>query len=119
MNGLVGTALFPDVFASLREVVECRQVLVFLGQARVPGAQLDDWHREDSGTLPNAVPAEDPRIRELGAGIADLPAAERLALVLHYLEGLSDAEIGELLGADPASAMRLRASALGRIAKAS
>jgi putative nucleotidyltransferase with HDIG domain len=41
MEGLVGTSLFPDVFAALRQVVERRQSLVFLGDMRAPGAHLE------------------------------------------------------------------------------
>lgn len=41
MRGLVGDALFPDVFDGLRTVMERRQSLVFLGEARAPGARVD------------------------------------------------------------------------------
>ena len=40
MEGLVGTALFPDVFAALRSVVERRRALVFLDDGGTPGAHL-------------------------------------------------------------------------------
>ena len=38
MSELVGTSLFPDAFAALRQAVERRQSLVFLGEMRAPGA---------------------------------------------------------------------------------
>lgn len=41
MAGLVGSALFPDVFDALRTAVEQRQSLVFLGDMGAPGARVD------------------------------------------------------------------------------
>jgi RNA polymerase sigma factor (sigma-70 family) len=108
MSTLVGTALFPDVFEALRSVIEGRQSLVFLGEMRAPGAHLEQ--------LDATHAAADTR--QLVAAIADLPRQERLALTLHYLENLSDAEIGGLLDSDPGRVTRLRRAALARIAKA-
>jgi putative nucleotidyltransferase with HDIG domain len=53
MARLVGTVLFPDVFAALRRVVESRLSLVFLGEMRVPGAHLEHAH----GRSPSRTPA--------------------------------------------------------------
>ena len=111
MAGLVGRSLFPDVFDALRQVVERRQSLVFLGDHRAPGAHLDDWHG-DPATAPNGE-----ALRGLVARITGLPRTERLALTLHHLEGLSDAEIAGVLDTDHASAARLRRNAV-RIARA-
>ena len=47
MVGLVGTALFPDVFAALRHVVERRQSLVFLGEMRAPGQHVENTATSD------------------------------------------------------------------------
>ena len=47
MAGLVGTALFPDVFAALRHVVEQRQSLVFLGEMRAPGEHIEHTAKSD------------------------------------------------------------------------
>jgi DNA-directed RNA polymerase specialized sigma24 family protein len=83
--------------------------LVFLGEMRAPGAHLEhlDHGRADaSGT------------RQLVAALVDLPPQERLALTLHYLENLTDAEIGGLVDVDPRRVANLRRSALTRIAKA-
>ena len=114
MAGLVGTALFPDVFAALRRVVELRQSLVFLGEMRVPGAHLEHVH----GGRPTSEPDNAAQLSELVAAVAALPRAERLALTLHYLEHLSDAEIGGLMESDRTTARVLRHNALRRIAKA-
>jgi putative nucleotidyltransferase with HDIG domain len=113
MAGLVGRSLFPDVFDALRRTIEQRQALVFLGDLRAPGAHPDDWRRADS----SQVAATGPAFRAVVSGIAALPRAERLALTLHHLEGLSDEEIGEALGASPTSAARLRGDAARRIAR--
>jgi putative nucleotidyltransferase with HDIG domain len=110
MAGLVGTALFPDVFAALRRAVEQRHSLVFLGEMRAPGA-----HLEQEAARPGPG---DAALAELVGAVATLPRAERLALTLHYLEQLGDAEIGLLLEGDAAGARALRRSALRRLAKA-
>jgi putative nucleotidyltransferase with HDIG domain len=113
MAGLVGRSLFPDVFDALRRAIEQRQALVFLGDLRAPGAHPEDWRR--AGV---AVPNGSPALPVLVARIAALPRSDRLALTLHYLEELSDAEIGGLLDADAAAVARLRGNAERRIAKA-
>lgn len=110
MTGLVGTSLFPDVFVALKHVVEQRQSLVFLGDMRAPGSQ----HEHGYGP---PVPNPDD-VRRLALAITKLPRADRLALTLHYLDGLSDADIACLVGTDRASAASMRRSALRRIAKA-
>ncbi|HEX6024144.1 MAG TPA: HD domain-containing phosphohydrolase [Solirubrobacter sp.] len=107
MQGMVGTALFADVFEALRHAVERRRSLVFLGDMRAPAHLLEHCAA--------GAPAD---VHELVAAIAELPAAERLALTLHYLEGLSDAEIASLVDGDAASVLQLRRIALRRIAKA-
>ena len=110
MGDLVGTSLFPDVFAALRNVVEQRQSLVFLGDMPALGAHHDLAHGEC-----RAGAAE---VTQLVAAIAALPKHERLALTLHYLEELSDDEIGRVVDADPRDVVRLRRIALQRIARA-
>jgi putative nucleotidyltransferase with HDIG domain len=120
MDGLAGTALFPDVVAALRRVVELRQSLVFLGDdMRAPGAHSEHDNGPLSRVAPEPVPGrEGGGMRELVAAITALPRAERLALTLHYLDHLSDAEIGSVVDADAAAATLLRRNALRRIARA-
>jgi DNA-directed RNA polymerase specialized sigma24 family protein len=118
MAGLVERALDRRVFAALRQMVEGRQALVFLGELRAPGADVDEWHRRYDGAVPNAARSDAVVLHDLVSDIAALPPPERLALTLHYLECLSNAEIGELLGVDVPSAVRPRRNALRRIAKA-
>jgi putative nucleotidyltransferase with HDIG domain len=113
MSGLVGTSLFRDVFDALRRVVEQRQSLVFLGDMRAPGAHVEAWH---GGSDPRDEAAAD-RATALGAAIEELPDAERIALTLHYLEDLSDADIACVLDRAPASVATLRENALQRLAR--
>jgi putative nucleotidyltransferase with HDIG domain len=124
MSGLVGTSLFPDVFDALRQVVEQRQSLVFLGEMRAPGEHLErSGHpkvrtgREASAT--GRIPAGQDldAIRGLVTAFAALSSAERLALTLQYLERLSDAEIEHVVATDPAAAESLRRNARRCIAK--
>jgi putative nucleotidyltransferase with HDIG domain len=125
MSGLVGRSLFPDVFDALRQVVERRQSLVFLGDMRAPGQHVEP-STDTQGRPANDLAAigrtpvnqDSDAMRDLVAAFAALPAGERLALTLHYLENLSDAEIESVVNADPAAAASLRRSALRCIAKA-
>ena len=113
MGGLVGPALFPDVFAALRQVIERRQSLVFLGDMRVPGAHMEHGH--EARTCGNP---ENDALSELVAAVAALPRDKRLALTLHYLERLSDDEIEGLIDGDRVTARALRRIALRHVAKA-
>ncbi|HUQ82438.1 MAG TPA: HD domain-containing phosphohydrolase [Gemmatimonadaceae bacterium] len=125
MRGLVEKALFADVFDALCRVVGRRQSLVFLGEAKAPGAHHHDHgHAAFAGpggvSAGGGLPADASHepVRDLAAAVGDLPRAERLALTLHYLEDLSDAEIEGVLEAEPASAFALRRRALRRVAGA-
>ena len=125
MSNLVGTSLFPEVFDALRDVVERRRSLVFLGEMRAPGASLAPAPGTPGHPAGNVVAVGRPSVRRdndtmraLVAACASLPAAERLALTIHYLENLSDAEIESVVEADPTAAVRLRRSALRCVAKA-
>jgi putative nucleotidyltransferase with HDIG domain len=104
MSSLVGRSLFPDAFAALREAVERRRSLVFLGERHVPAEHVE--HRRAQG------PAE---LSELVAAIHGLPLEDRLALTLFYLEGLDDAEIGEIVDAEPGSVATRREQTLRRL----
>lgn len=124
MSGLVGTSLFPDVFDALRQVVEQRQSLIFLGEIRVPGAHLErsdhsKVRAEHEAPAIGRIPAgrELDAIRGLVTAFAALSSAERLALTLQYLEHLSDAEIEHVVATDPAAAESLRRNARRCIAK--
>jgi putative nucleotidyltransferase with HDIG domain len=109
MAGLVGTALFPDVFDALRRVVEGRQSLVFHGELRAPGAHVEHLDERVAGAIDE---------RALVAAISGLPKEERLAITLHYLERLSDAEIGAVIDTGAAHVEGLRRVAMRRLAKA-
>jgi hypothetical protein len=124
MSGLVGTSLFPDVVDALRQVVERRQSLVFLGERRVPGAHLPRSGRptvrneHEASTVGGTSASRDvDAVRGLVTAFAALSPGERLTLTLQYLEALSDAEIEHVVATDPEAAERLRRTARRCIAK--
>lgn len=124
MARLSGTALFPDIFAALRHVVEQRQSLVFLGEMRAPAEHVENaiggsvTALPDRATLGTAISdSAAAALTALVNAIAELPSAERLALTLRYLENLSDAEIACLTEFDQTTARTLRRSGLRRIAQ--
>ena len=124
MSGLVGTSLFPDVFDALRQVVDQRQSLIFLGETRAPGAHLErsghsKVRTEHEASAIARMPADQhlDAVRGLVTAFAALSSAERLALTLQYLENLSDAEIEHVVATNPVAADSLRRNARRCIAK--
>ncbi len=61
-----------------------------------PGAE-EDWGDERASTPLDELERED-RVRAVQAAIAELPTRQRTALVLARYEGLSLAEVGQVLG---------------------
>jgi RNA polymerase sigma-70 factor (ECF subfamily) len=59
-----------------------------------------------AGPTPSQECARRERARQVREAVARLPAADREILVLRNLEGLSNAEVAELLRVDPATASR-------------
>jgi DNA-directed RNA polymerase specialized sigma24 family protein len=53
----------------------------------------------------------------VAAAITGLPSAERIALTLHYVEGLSDTDIARILDWTPGSVSVRRANAVQRLAR--
>jgi RNA polymerase sigma-70 factor (ECF subfamily) len=67
------------------------------------------------GPTPSQQAAGRERARRVREAVAGLPEADREVLVLRNLEELSNAEVAELLGIDPAAASRRYGRALLRL----
>ena len=79
---------------------------VDLMRARPPHDALPDDVEPPTGSAHERVEMRE-RIRELNADIAALPVRQRSALVLHEMNGLSHAAVGQALGTTAADARRL------------
>ncbi len=74
-------------------------------QSRKEGrtSALADDFPSPASDLPEAIFERDERLRLVRAMLTRLPANQREALLLHYVEGLSQAEVALVLGRSPAA----------------
>lgn len=83
---------------------------------RRPVFELDE-HRADPRLGPEGMITLDERKRLLMQGLARLPERERAAVVLRDIEGLSTAEVAEILGVEEATVRSQISTARVRLAK--
>jgi RNA polymerase sigma-70 factor (ECF subfamily) len=98
-----------------------------LGAARRDAAREEPWPDDSSlqvarhllaaGPTPSQECAGRERARQVHEAVARLSAADREILVLRNLEGLSNAEVAEVLQVDPATASRGYGRALLRLSE--
>jgi RNA polymerase sigma-70 factor, ECF subfamily len=94
-----------------RDVARERSIQQALDQS---SARIEAWLAADQSS-PSVRAERNEQVLRLGHALAKLPEAQRDALRLHFLQGQSLAEVGQILGKTQASAVGLIQRGLKRL----